>query len=708
VSDWGLTQDGAVATLTIDCQGASVNTLNMANLLQLKTLLEQIDHTESIKTLLIRSAKSKMFVAGADIALIQEISTEDEAFRLVQEGQAVLNALENCQATTVAIINGPCLGGGLELALACNFRVSTTDTKVLLGLPEVKLGILPGFGGTQRLPRLIGLRSALDLILAGKLISAEKAAKIGLVDAIVNEAFLEHQLPSILSSFSNSKYLKSIYKKRGLRGWLEITFMGRLILFGMAKKTVLRQTKGHYPAPLEVLRVMKSTVFGSLARRLKIEARGFAKLAPTPESKSLIRLFFLQESFKKYTGVDGDHSVAPLSSAGVLGAGLMGGGISWLFLNQDIPVRLKDIKWSFIEQAYQTAGDIFQERVKRRRLSKIEKGLKMGRLTSTLSLDGFEHSDIIVEAVPEDMALKKQVFADLESVVSSQTILASNTSALSISEMASDLKHPERFIGMHFFSPVHKMPLVEVIRGEKTNDETVYQVVTLAKRCGKTPVVVQNCPGFLVNRILMPYVNEAIYLASQGVSIDRIDRLAVKFGMPVGPLTLADEVGLDVGYKVSKILRDGYGERMNLPPAFETLFSQEAPLLGRKSGEGFYTYQGKKKEVSAKMQGYMTSEQSAKEKISDEECVDRLILIMLNEASRCLDESVVESAGHLDMAMIMGTGFPPFRGGLWAYAEARGFANCVERLTEFSARYGTRFEASAYLKKAINNGVTNT
>lgn len=706
MSDWRLETAGELATLTIDCEGASVNTLNIQNLTQLKSLIDDVNANSLIQTVLIRSAKPKMFIAGADISLIQDIKTEEEAFRLVQEGQGVLNALESCRATTVAVITGPCLGGGLELALACDFRISTTDSKVVIGLPEVKLGILPGFGGTQRLPRLIGLRSALDLILAGKMVPAEKAHKLALVDAIVNESFLEHQLPSLLASFKDARFLKQLRQKRGLRGWLEITFMGRLILFGMAKKTVLQQTKGHYPAPFEIIKVMRSTVFGSLQRRLKIEAKGFSRLAPTPESKALIRLFFLQESFKKYTGVDGTYDLAPLSSAGVFGAGLMGGGISWLFLNQDMPVRLKDIKWSFVEQAYQTASDIFQRRVKRRRLTAIEKGLKMGRLTATLDLDGFDKCDVIVEAVPEDMSLKKRLFADLEDIVSADTILATNTSALSITQMASDLKHPERFVGMHFFSPVHRMPLVEVIRGEKTNDETVYQIVRLAKTCGKTPVVVQNCPGFLVNRILLPYVNEAIYLASEGISIERIDRLAVAFGMPVGPLTLADEVGLDVGYKVSKILLDGYGERMALPPVFERIAADDMPLKGRKSGEGFYTYNGDKKQSSATMKKWLSETKSSSASLSDADIVDRLMFIMVNEAARCLEEQVVESAGHLDMAMIMGCGFPPFRGGLWAYAESRGLAECVDRLADFSTRFGNRFNVSEYLKEMSLKGVS--
>ena len=324
--------------------------------------------------------------------------------------------------------------------------------------------------------------------------------------------------------------------------------------------------------------------------------------------------------------------------------------------------------------------------------------MKSHRLSASTEYSGFESVDLVVEAIPENMVLKQDTFKELEGIVSKDTILASNTSALSITEMASGLRHPDRFVGMHFFSPVHRMPLVEVIRGEKTSDETVASIVSLAKKCGKTPVVVKNCPGFLVNRILIPYVNEAIYLASEGVSISRIDRLAREFGMPVGPLEPRyDEVGLDVGYKVSKILEEGYGERMVLSTVFSVISDNDMPLKGKKSGEGFYNYSAKEKVESTQMTQWLSQYHTSRT-ISDEECVDRLILIMVNEAARCLEESIVESPGHLDMAMIMGCGFPPFRGGLWAYALDQTIDNCVKRLEDLSDRVGSRFQVASYLK----------
>ena len=434
----------------------------------------------------------------------------------------------------------------------------------------------------------------------------------------------------------------------------------------------------------------------SLKKGLEIEASFFSKLAPSIISKNLIHLFFVNEQIKKEKGVANNVSPLAIHQVAVLGAGIMGGGIAWLFSKMDILVRMKDLNWEAIKKGYQQASKIYQFLQKIRKYSSREVSLKMDKISGTIDYSGFQNVDIVVEAVVEDIKIKKTVFNELEKNIRSTTIIASNTSSLSINEMASVFKKPERFIGMHFFNPVNRMQLVEVISGNKTSQKTIATVVKLAKDAGKIPIVVKDCPGFLVNRILLPYINEAGFLLEDGAAINQIDKSMENFGMPMGPLTLLDEVGIDVGYKVAVILEKGYGSRMKVCSSFEKLYS-EKKLLGKKTGKGIYLHQGKIKKINPAI--LSLNKRKNKRLNSKEDIFLRPLLIMINEAARCLEEKIVKSPEYLDMAMITGTGFPPFRGGLLKYADHLGADKIVEKLEFYSNRLGERFQPANLLIK---------
>ncbi len=686
-----------IGTLTIDCDGEKINKLSSPVMQELRETLSELKQNKDIDALLISSAKTDIFIAGADIAEIKDITDPSDGFQKAQNGQAVFNLLEALPFPTIAVIDGACLGGGTEFALACTYRIVSDNPKTQMGLPEVSLGILPGFGGTQRLPRLIGLQQALGMILPGKAVDGKKAFKIHLADAFYDQAFLMDKslafAKAIISS-SEAKKIQSARKATGLINQiLNHSWIGQFIVFSKSKSELLKTTKGHYPAPVAALEVIKATQKTSLIRGLELEAKAFSELVITPTCKNLIQLFYTQESLKKYTGTATPNKV---NQAGVLGAGLMGGGISWLFAGSGIPVRMKDLNWDALTKGIESADKINQKLIQIRKLQPFEANLNLHRISPTTHYSGFQQLDVVVEAVVENIEIKKSVFKELETHIGPSTVIASNTSALDVTEMASVLKQPDRFVGMHFFSPVNRMPLVEVIAGAQTSNETIATIVELAKRCKKVPIVVQNCPGFLVNRILIPYVNEAVMLLQDGADISAVDQEMVAFGMPLGPLALADEVGLDVGYKVAKILEDGYGERMKTAAAFHVIHSDKS-LLGKKSQKGFYTYSKNTKFENIALANVCRQFSSDTKPLATADIVDRLILIMVNEAARCIEEKIVASPEYLDMAMIMGTGFPPFRGGLCRYADQVGIDTVIARLKSLRDTFGFRFEPAPYL-----------
>lgn len=681
-----------IASLTFDMPNSKVNLLSTEVLLELDALLDDLTQREDIKVLLFQSAKENIFIAGANIEEIKALTSEDEAYEIVRKGQMILARIRVLPFPTVAVIDGACLGGGFELALRCNFRICTENSATKIGLPEVNLGVLPGFGGTQKLKELIGPSKAIELILGGKVINGKKALKLGMVDACVPHGYLEFKVESFVEQILDEEAKRKILAKRH-----KLTFVERFLPFliwKFALKTVMAKTKGQYPAPLAIIKLFKETHNLPINEGLNCEARHFSKLAVTPISKNLISLFFAVEGIKNEKLAVSKEALLPINIISVVGGGTMGGGIVWLFAKIDKSVRLKVRGFKQAGATLAAVAQSFEIIRKRRRLTAREVDMKMTRISYGTDYQSLQQSDLIVEAIVENVDAKQESYKDLEAVLNKEAIIASNTSSLSITMLSSKMKNPERFVGMHFFNPVPLMPLVEIIPGEKTEDRVVATVVDLAKKAGKTPIVVQDCAGFLVNRILLPYINESAKLLEEGGDIARIDKIIVNFGMPMGPFTLADEVGLDVGFKVAKVLELGYGERMKVSGLLDRVFN-ELKLLGKKDNRGFYIHDGKNREVNKEIKKLQTSHKS----FDAQEIIDRAILIMVNEAALCLEAGVVKDAQHLDVAMIMGTGFPPFRGGLLKYADSIGLKNIELTLENLAAKYGPRFTPAPLIVK---------
>lgn len=706
---------GGVANLIFDLPNEKINKLSESVLLELEKALNVIEGNKAIRILLITSDKKDIFIAGADINEIKGINDQKDAYAKVSRGQNVIGRIAELKIPTIAVINGACLGGGLELALACKYRVAVLSAKTMLGLPEVNLGIIPGFGGTQRLPRLVGLQESLKIILTGKPIDAKKAFKIGLVDDIIREEFLEeklsHFVTEIIKSGEENHYLKSRRDSANKRFIIESILLTKYLVFYLVKKDLWQKTKGQYPAPFYALEVIKRTYGLTYSKRgYAVELEAFCELAVGSISKNLIEIFFISEELKKDDGASVVAAAPDIRNAALLGAGVMGGGIAWLFANSNINIRIKDITQNAITLGYNQVLKIFNQLKKIKKITPEQVSMKMAKITSGLDFIGFDNVDFVVEAVVENMVVKKNLLAEVEAKVKNSTIIVSNTSSLSISDMAQRLQKPERFAGMHFFNPVNRMPLVEVIRGEKTSDATIASVVKLTKKLGKTPVVVKDVAGFLVNRILLPYMNESSYLLQEGADIVRVDALIEKFGMPMGPFILADVVGIDVGCKVAHSLQEAYGERMRVADILDDIYKNHKELLGKKSQKGFYLhFSGENNKSLNPAMAKIVSDLRQEKKIttfyiSDEEIIDRCILTMVNEAAKCLEENVVKNARYLDMAMIMGTGFPAFRGGVLRYADFIGIDKVVARLTEFEKKNGKRFEISKLLVKMAQNG----
>lgn len=694
--DFNIDNNG-IATLCLDLEDSNVNILSSEVLRSLEVKLQELKESKDIKLLQITSAKEGIFIAGADIAEIEDLRDEEEAYKKVREGQKILSNVSALPFPTLAVIDGACLGGGLELALCCDYRLCTQSSKTKIGLPEVNLGVLPGFGGTQRLKRLTGLSKALELILGGKILNGKKAEKLGVVDACVPQGYLEFKQKSFIELILNSP--KKILEKRQ-RGSLMDRFLPQLV-FSYARKNVLAKTKNRYPAAIAVLDLLEKTQSKEVEEGLEYEARAFAKLAITDISKNLIGLFYASEALKKESGVKRKVNPIPINMINVIGAGVMGSGIVFQFSKIDKLVRMKLRRYEQAAQALKGIQKVYDAILKRHRLTLSEVNMKMGHITYTTEFDGFNNCDLALEAIVEDTQAKQELYAQLEKIMDEKAIVASNTSSLSISMLSEKMRHPERFVGMHFFNPVPRMPLVEIIPGKKTSAKTIATVVSLAKEAGKTPIVVGDCAGFLVNRILLPYINEAVRMFEEGADFEKIDKLILDFGMPMGPFVLADEVGLDVGYKVAKVLEDAYGERMKVSSILDRVY-QQMQLLGKKSGKGFYIHNGKKREVNAEVKALVFS----KRQFDEQEIIDRAILIMINEAAMCLQEGVVDNAQYLDMAMVMGTGFPPFRGGLLRYADSLGIQSIVITLEALAKNYGIRFEPAKLLIDMAKNKKT--
>lgn len=694
--------DENISMLELDLEGEKVNKLSTPVMTKLSETLRDLSGSP-IKCLIIISRKPKIFIAGADIDEIKNIKTQEEARDKAAGGQAILNQIEDLPFPVIAAINGASMGGGTELALACDYRIATDDPSTKIGLPETKLGILPGFGGCYRLPRVIGIQAGLDIILAGKAVDGKKAYKLGLVDECTPTKILEEYTIKFAKDIvsKGARKRKKYFEPRGLAGKFLESPLGRPIVFSQAKKMLLSQTKGHYPAPVKALEVVQKT-YGMTNRKqaLAIEAMAFGEVAATDVSKNLINLFYMMEAVKKQTGVS-DPNVKPIkvTKMAVLGAGTMGGGIAQLGADKGLEVRMKDINTQAIALGFQQAQMIWGKLVKKKKLTSYEYQQKLDRISGGTTFDGFKNTDVVVEAIIEDMEIKKKVLAETYKHCKEDVILATNTSSLSVNEMAKGIPRPENFVGMHFFNPVHKMPLVEVVKGEHSSDVAIATIFDLCKRMGKTPVVMKDGPGFLVNRLLLPYLNEAVYLLEEGYSVEDIDKAFLSFGMPMGPLHLIDEIGIDVGVKVAKIFHKAFGERA--APSKIMLKVGETGRLGKKNRKGFYLYdeKGYKLNLDPKIYADLGLSQPTK-KLDPKIGIDRGIFAMINEAALAfLDDKIVATPQDVDMCMIMGTGFPPFRGGLLRYADSLGSEKIVDSLEEFAVKFGPRFKPSNPLKQ---------
>ena len=681
-----------VAVITIDVPDEKVNTLKAEFAAQLRQIISEARENPRLAGLVFISGKKDSFIAGADISMIDRCQSAQQAQALAEQGQQVMAEIAHLPFPTVAAIHGACLGGGLELALACDRRICTLDDKTRLGLPEVQLGLLPGSGGTQRLPALIGVTQALPLILTGKALRARQALKCGLVDdAVAVSILLETAVKSALQG----------KKKRRPLPWRERlaqSAIARPLLFSVVRKQTQRKTHGNYPAAERILAVVRRGLGQS--NGYAAEAQAFGELAMTPQSVALRSLFFATTEMKK----EQDAEPRTIARVGVLGGGLMGGGIaSVTAMRAGLPVRIKDINNQGINHAMQYSWDLLSKKVQRRQMKPAERQQKMSMISGGTDYQGFAHRDIVLEAVFEDLALKQQMVAEVEQQCGEMTIFASNTSSLPIADIAAGAQRPENIIGLHYFSPVDKMPLVEVIPHAATSPETVATTVALARKQGKTPIVVADKAGFYVNRILAPYINEALHCLLAGEPIEHIDKSLVQFGFPVGPLQLLDEVGIDVGSKIVPVLTEAFGERFAAPPAFAAVLNDGRK--GRKNSHGFYRYdaprwRGRQPDTSL----YSLLKVQPKTQLADGAVAQRCVAMMLNEAVRCLDEGVIRSARDGDIGAIFGIGFPPFTGGPFRYIDSFGAENLRQLLHSLMQLHGDRFAPCAALNRLAEQG----
>ena len=685
--------ENGVAWLKMDVQGKTMNVLRTCFINEINEILNQIEEKKEVKGLVFYSAKPDNFIVGADVRMLDDCTSAEHAHWISEQGQRLFSRIEALPFHVVAAIHGACLGGGLELALACHSRVATEDEKTQLGLPEIKLGLLPGSGGTQRLPRLIGLACALDMILSGTSLRAKQAKRKGLVNELVPH--------SIYLRVAEQLALKAKPKKKThLFDWLMVkNSLLRAVVFNQAAKKVHKKTRGNYPAALIALEVIKQGIQYGMAEGLEREAHCFSRLVITPESAALRRLFLLSTEIRKEKVVEAP--AVEVKGVAIMGGGLMGAGIANVTANQaKLPVRIKDVNQDGLLNALNYNYTLLHQKYKRGMITASQWYEQMSRISATTNAKGMSRCNLVIEAVFEDLALKLKLVAEIESTLSENTFFATNTSSIPIYQVAKGAKRPENIVGLHYFSPVEKMPLVEVIPHAGTSDTTLATVLALAKKQGKTPIVVADKAGFYVNRILAPLLNEAALILQAGESIERIETAFLDFGFPVGPMTLLDEVGIDVASKISPILMTELGGRFKAPDLFDLMLADGRK--GKKSGKGFFLYKGKTKKVDKNI--YRLLQIKVAPYLNGHEIALRCVLMLLNEAVRCLDENVIHSARDGDIGAVFGIGFPPFLGGPFCYMDYLGLARVIELLEDHEAKYGERFAPCKRLKvMAANN-----
>jgi len=698
---WEVT-DG-IATVVLDLKGQPVNVISRAVKDEFIACFAALADDARVRAVAFFSGKADNFIAGADIEEFVTLTSAAEAERLSADGQEMLDRVARFPKPIAVGIHGACLGGGFEFALACHYRVASDHPKTQIGLPEVQLGILPAAGGCQRLPRLVGVRAALDMILAGKSERAAKAFRLGMVDELVPPAILAEITLGAARRMAGGWRPKR--KRGGIMGFLlDGNPLGRLLVYRAARKQVLEKTGGHYPAPLAALEAVEYGMRRGTAEGLKREAQLFGQLAVTDVSRKLVQIFFATNELKKDPGIANAPPPVRVHRLGIIGSGFMGSGIAGTAVAQaEVDVRMKDADLARVAQGILAARAILDDRLKRRRITKYEYARLIALLSGGDSYAGFGRAELTIEAVFEELGVKQQVLREAEAVLPTAGVFASNTSTIPITRIAEAARAPERVIGMHFFSPVAKMPLLEVIPGARTSPQTVSTAVAFGRRIGKTVIVVQDSPGFWVNRILAPYGNEVGHLLAEGASIEDIDSMAARFGFPVGPVTLLDEVGLDVAVKVAGVMQSAYGDRIVPAPGPGIGALVKEGRLGRKSGRGFYIYKGgKKRGVDESVYGLLGIHPNGGPRPA--EILQRLVLGLVNEAARALGEGVVRNPRDGDIGAIFGFGFPPFRGGRLRYADDLGAERVVSDLERLAERYGVRFAPSEVLQEHARRG----
>ena len=696
-----------ILIVTIDQPDDPVNKVDRVLGAELDGLLQTIDSDRTIYGVVVISGKNDIFIAGADIEQFLDFKTEHDAESVSRYGQRLFNLLERARVPTVAAINGACLGAGLEFALACRYRICTESPKTVLALPEVQLGLIPGAGGTQRLPRLIGVRHALDMILTGKNIRAKKALQMGLVDEMVHPAILlDVAIRRAQELVDRTLKPKRSVAKGLTAAALDANPLGRAIVFKRARDGVLEKTGGHYPAPLAAIDVVRTGLSKGFDRGLQEEARMFGHMAITPQSRELVFLFFATTALKKDMGVpEPAPDPMPVDKIAVLGAGFMGAGITSVAVQQNTLVRLKDTDLAKVGKGLAAVRDVLKERLDKRQITRRQFEDMMALAGGTIEYSGFGNVDLVIEAVFEDLAVKHSVLQVVEQLIPSHAVVASNTSTIPIASIGEGMRHRERVLGMHFFSPAHKMPLLEVIVTPETSPEATVTAVAYGRTLGKTVIVVNDGPGFYTTRILSAYINEAGRVLDEGVAVDTIDKALVEFGFPVGPITLMDEVGLDVGRKVGLTMVQAFGARM--APGEGVRRVVESGRTGRKGRSGFYLYDEKGKKGGVDPSVYEVIHAGDRRAIPQamgpvigiekDEIANRCVLAMVNEAVRCLEDGILRSPRDGDIGAVFGIGFPPFRGGPFRYIDYIGVDEILSRLDTLDGRFPERFKPAELL-----------
>ena len=713
--------DGGVTVIVLDAPGDKVNKLSTELGDELGPLLERLEGDTSCAGVVIISGKADNFIAGADIDALARVTEAAGGEELSRHGQQMLDRLAGMKIPVVAAVHGACLGGGLELALACHGRVCSDSAKTKLGLPEIQLGLIPGAGGTQRLPRLVGLQGALDMILTGRNIRPRKARKMGLVDEVAPRAALEQAAVARALRLANEReqaekrnFLQAELDE--LRSWaagsdlpemlLEGNPLGRMVMFREGRKMVQSKTRGHYPAPFAAIRAVEAGLSRGMESGLEVEAREFGELVVSDVSRRLVELFYATQSIKKDSGV-ADAKVRPgeVRRLSVLGGGLMGAGIAYVSANKGVSVRIKEQDHDAAAASIKTVWDMLAPRVRRKKMKRLQAEALMSRVSASPELSGIGRAEMVIEAVFEDLELKQRLLREVEQRVGEQCIFATNTSSIPITRIAEAATRPEMVLGMHFFSPVHKMPLLEVIVTDKTADQATATAVAFGKRLGKQVIVVRDGVGFYTSRILAPYINEAARVLVEGAAVDAIDRAMVDFGFPVGPIVLMDEVGIDVGQKVAGIMFEAYGDRMKAPEGLAAIAGDDRK--GRKNGRGFYLYgqdkkKKQKKQVDETVYDLLPGGRERKP-LEVEEAQLRMALQMVNEAMHCMGDGILRNARDGNIGAIFGLGFPPFLGGPFRYVDQRGAQQVVEDLKRLEGKFGPRFSPAPALLEACRD-----